>query len=79
MCGNSIEAPLRRSPVEVTWSRDRLSKRARHRVRDARSEAISLLLRDVAVNEAAALRLAAGLPDGTEAVDMASALFARIV
>lgn len=60
------------------WSRDRLSKSARHRVRSARSAAISLLLRDVALSETAALRLPAGLPDGTEAVDMASALFARV-
>jgi hypothetical protein len=60
------------------WSRDRLSKRARRRVCAARSEAISVLLRTVAVSEASALRLPAGLPDGTEAGNMASALFAHI-
>ena len=60
------------------WSRDRVSKTARYRVRGARSEAISLLLCEVAVSETAELRLPAGLPDGDEAVDMASSLFARI-
>jgi hypothetical protein len=60
------------------WSRHHLSETARHRVRGARTEAISLLLRDVAVSEAAAVRLPAGLPDGAEAVDAASALFARL-
>jgi hypothetical protein len=61
-----------------TWSRDRLSARARRRLRDARSETISLLLRAIAVTEPTALRLPAGLPDGDEAVVMASALFARL-
>jgi hypothetical protein len=60
------------------WSRDRLSAKAWQRVRRARREAISLLLRDVAVSEPAALRLPAGLPDGDEAAAMASALFARL-
>jgi hypothetical protein len=60
------------------WSCDRLSETARHRVRGARTEAIRLLLRDVAVSEAAAVRLPAGLPDGAEAVDTASTLFARL-
>jgi hypothetical protein len=60
------------------WTRDRLSATARDRVLGARSEAISVLLREVAVGEPAALRLPAGLPEGDEAVAMASALFARL-
>lgn len=60
------------------WSRHRLSKTVRHRVRGARTEAIGLLLREIAVSETASVRLPAGLPDGAEAVDTASALFARL-
>ena len=60
------------------WSCDRLPRSARVRVRRARTEAISRLVHDVAVSKPAALRLAAGLPDGGEAVAMASSLFACI-
>jgi hypothetical protein len=60
------------------WSRTRLSAAARRHVRDSRNEAVSFLLRDVAGGEPAALRVAAGLPSGREAVDMASALFTQL-
>jgi hypothetical protein len=58
--------------------RDGLPATALRRVRGARNDAIAHLLRDVAVEQAPALRLPAGLPDGDEAVAMASALFARL-
>jgi hypothetical protein len=60
------------------WSRDGLPATALRRVRGARNDAIAHLLRDVAVEQPPALRLPAGLPDGDEAVAMASALFARL-
>jgi hypothetical protein len=44
----------------------------------ARSEAISLLLKEIAVGDPTALRTRAGLPDAEEAVATASALFAHL-
>jgi hypothetical protein len=60
------------------WALDRLPTAARRRTREARREAVDLLSRAVAITEPAALRIPAGLPDGQEAVRMASALFARL-
>jgi hypothetical protein len=61
-----------------SWSRGRLSAAARQRVDAARSEAISLLLKEIAVGDPTALRTRAGLPDAEEAVATASALFAHL-
>jgi hypothetical protein len=60
------------------WAGARLSSAARRRTREARRATVEALLGEIAVGEPADLRAAAGLPDGDEAVRMASALFSEL-
>jgi hypothetical protein len=60
------------------WARERLSPARRRRVEAARRETIEQLGRELTVAEPTDVRALAGLPEATEAVQLAAALFARV-